>query len=317
VGTPGVCQDLLGWDAFADVIFVDQAPIGTTPRANLLTYTKAFDALRKLLAETEMAKLRGYSAGTFSFNVEGGRCETCKGEGAEKVEMQFLSDVYVPCPECHGKRFRDEVLEVQYQGKNLTDIMAMTVTEALEFFAQQRELIRRLTPLAAVGLEYMRLGQSLTTLSGGEAQRLKLAAHLGMEKYRAPGLPLSGVLGDDRAKNTLFIFDEPTTGLHYADIQKLLNAFNELVERGHSLIIIEHNLEVIKCADYVIDLGPEGGDKGGEVIAKGTPEQVAKVKKSYTGQYLASVLNPRSMVQAGSKEVKSQKSKVKSQKWET
>ena len=314
VGIPGACEAMLGWDAFAEVIFVDQTPIGTTPRANLLTYTKAFDALRKLLAETEMAKLRGYSAGTFSFNVEGGRCETCKGEGAEKIEMQFLSDVYVPCPECHGKRYRDEVLEVHYQGKNLTDIMAMTVTEALEFFAGHAELIRRLTPLAAVGLEYMRLGQSLTTLSGGEAQRLKLAAHLGLEKPFVPGLPLNGEWGDDHAKSTLFIFDEPTTGLHYADIQKLLNAFNELVERGHSVIIIEHNLEVIKCADYVIDLGPEGGDKGGEVIAKGTPEQVAKVKKSYTGQYLAQVLGEKSKAQTGSKEVKSQKSKVKSQK---
>ncbi len=305
-GIPGACEAMLGWDAIADVIFVDQAPIGTTPRANLLTYTKAFDALRKLLAETEMAKLRGYSAGTFSFNVEGGRCETCKGEGAEKIEMQFLSDVYVPCPECHGKRYRDEVLEVRYRDKNLTGIMAMTVAEALEFFAGHAELIRRLTPLAAVGLDYMRLGQSLTTLSGGEAQRLKLAAHLGQEKPFVPGLPLNGQLGDDHSKRTLFIFDEPTTGLHYADIQKLLNAFNELVDRGHSVLIIEHNLEVIKCADYVIDLGPEGGDKGGEVIAGGTPEQVAKVKTSYTGQYLAQVLGEKS-------KVKSQKSKVKSQ----
>jgi excinuclease ABC subunit A len=292
-GIPGACQELLGWEKFADVIFVDQAPIGTTPRANLLTYTKAFEALRRLLANTEMARLRGYNTGTFSFNVEGGRCETCKGEGFEKVEMQFLSDVYVPCPECHGKRFRDEVLEVMYQGKNLTEIMDMTVTEALEFFAYQAELVKRLTPLAAVGLEYMRLGQSLTTLSGGEAQRLKLAAHIGMEKSPAPGLPLGEVWEDDRAKSTLFIFDEPTTGLHYADIQKLLNAFQQLVDRGHSLIIIEHNLEVIKCADYVIDLGPEGGDDGGRVIAKGTPEQIAKVKKSYTGQYLAQILEEK------------------------
>ena len=182
VGIPGPCRDITGGEHLADVIFVDQAPIGTTPRANLLTYTKAFDPLRRLLADTEMSRLRGYAPGTFSFNVEGGRCETCKGEGFEKVEMQFLSDVYVPCPECHGKRFREEVLEVMYQGKNLTEIMNLTVAEALEFFSKQAELIKRITPLAAVGLEYMRLGQSLTTLSGGEAQRLKLAAHIGMEK---------------------------------------------------------------------------------------------------------------------------------------
>ncbi len=304
VGIPGACRDIVGGELLADVIFVDQAPIGTTPRANLLTYTKAFEPLRRLLAETELARLRGYSAGTFSFNVEGGRCETCKGEGFEKVEMQFLSDVYVPCPECHGKRFRAEVLEVTYQGKNLTGIMDLTVAEALEFFAKQTELVRRLTPLAAVGLDYMRLGQSLTTLSGGEAQRLKLAAHMGLEKssevielQEGKGTWPVEKLGRSRAPTaqqpvagTLFIFDEPTTGLHFADIQKLLTAFNHLVERGHSVLIIEHNLEVIKCADYIIDLGPEGGNGGGQAIARGTPEEVARVEASYTGQYLSTVL---------------------------
>ncbi len=299
VGIPGECQDILGLEQIADVIFVDQAQIGTTPRANLLTYTKAFDPLRRLLAGTELAKLRGYSTGTFSFNVEGGRCDACKGEGCEKVEMQFLSDVYVPCPECHGTRFRAEVLEVTYQGKNLTSIMAMTVNEAIEFFAGKTELVRRLSPLAAVGLDYVRLGQSLTTLSGGEAQRLKLAAHIGREKAE-----------NGRQGKTLFIFDEPTTGLHFADIQKLLTAFNSLVERGHSVLIIEHNLDVIKCADYVIDLGPEGGDGGGEVIAQGTPEAVAQVKKSHTGKYLAQVLGKAKSKEQGAKS-KERKARLK------
>lgn len=282
VGIPGACRDLIGDELIDDVIFVDQAAIGATPRANLLTYTKAFDLLRHLLAQTELAKLRGYTASTFSFNVEGGRCETCKGEGFEKIEMQFLSDVYLPCPECHGRRFRAEVLEVTYKGKSLTDILAFTVAEALVFFADQPELVQRLTPLAAVGLDYIRLGQPLTTLSGGEAQRLKLAAHIGMEKApaRSRGAPT----------RLLFLFDEPTTGLHFADIHKLLTAFNHLVERGHSVVIIEHNLEVIKCADYVIDLGPEGGDKGGQVLAAGTPEEIARVGESYTGQYLSRIL---------------------------
>lgn len=290
VGIPGACRDIAGDELIADVIFVDQAAIGATPRANLLTYTKAFDPLRRLLAETELAKLRGYTASTFSFNVEGGRCETCKGEGYEKVEMQFLSDVYVPCPECHGRRFRAEVLEVTYKGKSLTDILELTVAEALTFFADQAELVKRLTPLAAVGLDYMRLGQSLTTLSGGEAQRLKLAAHIGMERAHEQ------TQGTHPTPGTLFIFDEPTTGLHFADIQKLLTAFNHLVERGHSVVIIEHNLEVIKCADYVIDLGPEGGDKGGQVVARGTPEEVARVRESYTGQYLSQIVNAQPSV---------------------
>ena len=290
VGLPGPCRDIRGGDQLADIIFVNQSPIGTTPRANLLTYTKAFDTVRRLLAQTELARVRGYTPSTFSFNVEGGRCESCKGEGAEKVEMQFLSDVYVPCPECHGKRFRAEVLEVKYNGKGLTDILNFTVTEAIEFFGEQKELKRRLAPLAAVGLEYMRLGQSLTTLSGGEAQRLKLATHIARERSRETA--------QVQDKGTLFIFDEPTTGLHFADIQKLLTAFDQLITRGHSVLIIEHNLEVIKYADHLIDLGPEGGDGGGRVIAEGTPEQIVKVKASYTGQYLKHVLGARSKVKS-------------------
>ena len=267
VGIPGAYRAILGGDQLADIIFVDQSAIGTTPRANLLTYTKAFDTVRRLLSQTELARVRGYTPSTFSFNVEGGRCESCKGEGFEKVEMQFLSDVYVPCPECQGKRYRAEVLEVRYKGKSLTDILNFTVAEAIEFFGEQKELKRRLSPLAAVGLEYMRLGQALTTLSGGEAQRLKLATHIAKERSK-----------DADAHGTLFIFDEPTTGLHFADIQKLLNAFDQLVECGHSVLIIEHNLEVIKSADYLIDLGPEGGDGGGTIVAEGTPEEVAEVR---------------------------------------
>ena len=305
VGLPGPCRDIRGGDQLADIIFVNQSPIGTTPRANLLTYTKAFDTVRRLLAQTELARVRGYTPSTFSFNVEGGRCESCKGEGAEKVEMQFLSDVYVPCPECHGKRFRAEVLEVTYNGKGLTDILNFTVTEALEFFGEQKELKRRLAPLAAVGLEYMRLGQSLTTLSGGEAQRLKLATHIGRER------PIDAARGKN--EGTLFIFDEPTTGLHFADIQKLLNAFDQLIVRGHSVLIIEHNLEVVKYADHLIDLGPEGGDGGGQVIAEGTPEQVAQVKASHTGAYLKDVLGAKSQGRSRKSKVASQKSKKAAQ----
>ena len=304
VGIPGACRAILGGEQLADIIFVDQSAIGTTPRANLLTYTKAFDTVRRLLSQTELARVRGYTPSTFSFNVEGGRCESCKGEGSEKVEMQFLSDVYVPCPECQGKRFREEVLEVRYNGKGLTDILHFTVTEAIEFFGAQKELKRRLAPLAAVGLEYMRLGQSLTTLSGGEAQRLKLATHIAKERSQDPDL--------DRSHSTLFIFDEPTTGLHFADIQKLLSAFDQLVERGHSVLIIEHNLEVIKYVDHLIDLGPEGGDGGGTIIAEGTPEQVAQVTASHTGRYLKEVLGSPSTVRSAKSKKRTAKSLARS-----
>jgi excinuclease ABC subunit A len=269
------CAKIDGVDKISEVVLVDQSPVGTTPRSNPATYMKAFDGIRRLFATADLSRLRGYTPSTFSFNVEGGRCETCRGEGYEKVEMQFLSDVYTSCPECHGSRFREEVLEVTYRGKNIRQILDLTVTEALEFFKETKEINGALYPLRAVGLEYVCLGQPLTTLSGGESQRLKLAAH--MAKAKKAG--------------TLFIFDEPTTGLHFHDIERLLWAFNELIEQGHSVVVIEHNLEVVKCADHVIDLGPEGGDKGGEVVATGTPEQIAQVERSYTGVYLRPYLS--------------------------
>jgi excinuclease ABC subunit A len=264
------CARIDGVDKISEVVLVDQSPVGTTPRSNPATYMKAFDGIRRLFAAADLSRLRGYTPSTFSFNVEGGRCETCRGEGYEKVEMQFLSDVYTSCQECHGSRFREEVLEVTYRGRNIRQVLDLTVTDALESFKDTKEVSDALYPLRAVGLEYVRLGQPLTTLSGGESQRLKLAAHMA------------------RAKKTgvLFIFDEPTTGLHFHDIERLLWAFNELIDQGHSIVVIEHNLEVVKCADHVIDLGPEGGDKGGEIIAIGTPEEIVKVERSHTGVYL-------------------------------
>jgi excinuclease ABC subunit A len=264
------CTKIEGVDKISEVVLVDQSPVGTTPRSNPVTYMKVFDAVRRLFATAELSRMRGYTPSTFSFNVEGGRCETCRGEGFEKIEMQFLSDVYTSCPECHGSRYREEVLEVTYRGKNIRQILDLTVSEAIEFLKELSEIKDGLYPLRAVGLEYLRLGQPLTTLSGGESQRLKLAAH--MAKAKKAG--------------TLFIFDEPTTGLHFHDIERLLWAFNELIDQGHSIVVIEHNLEVIKCADHVIDLGPEGGDGGGYIIATGTPEQVSRVENSHTGVYL-------------------------------
>ena len=269
------CAGIDGVDKISEVVLVDQSPVGTTPRSNPATYMKAFDGVRRLFAAADLSRLRGYTPSTFSFNVEGGRCETCRGEGYEKVEMQFLSDVYTSCPECHGSRFREEVLEVTYRGKTIRQVLDLTVTEALEFFKDTKEISDALYPLRAVGLEYVRVGQPLTTLSGGESQRLKLAAH--MAKARKAG--------------TLFIFDEPTTGLHFHDIEQLLWAFNELIEQGHSIVVIEHNLEVVKCADYIIDLGPEGGDKGGEIVAAGTPEEIVQVERSHTGVYLRPYLS--------------------------
>ena len=269
------CAAIEGSEKVSEIVLVDQSPVGTTPRSNPATYMKAFDGVRKLFAGTDLSRLRGYSPSTFSFNVEGGRCETCRGEGYEKVEMQFLSDVYTSCPECHGSRFREEILEVGYRGKNIRQVLDLTVSEALEFFKDTAEVRNALAPLQAVGLEYVRLGQPLTTLSGGESQRLKLASHMARAKKAG----------------TLFIFDEPTTGLHFHDIERLLRAFNELIEQGHSLVVIEHNLEVIKCADHIIDLGPEGGDNGGEIVAIGTPEQIVAVEASHTGRYLRPYLN--------------------------
>ena len=264
------CASITGVDKISEVVLVDQSPVGTTPRSNPATYMKAFDGVRRLFAGADLSRLRGYTPSTFSFNVEGGRCETCRGEGYEKVEMQFLSDVYTSCPECHGSRFREEVLEVTYRGRSIRQVLDLTVAEALEFFKDTAEITAALEPLRAVGLEYMRLGQPLTTLSGGESQRLKLAAH--MAKARKAG--------------TLFVFDEPTTGLHFHDIERLLWAFNELIDQGHSVVVIEHNMEVVKCADYIIDLGPEGGDRGGEIVAVGSPAEIARCERSHTGAYL-------------------------------
>jgi excinuclease ABC subunit A len=260
---------------------VDQSPIGRTPRSNPVTYVKAFDAIRELLAATPEARKRGYTPGHFSFNVPGGRCETCQGDGTVTVEMQFLADVELLCEDCKGARFKPGVLEVRYKDRNVHEILQLTVREALGFFAGAPKVVRRLKLLDEVGLGYLRLGQSATTLSGGEAQRVKLAAYL-----------VRGDAEDDEAApRPLYIFDEPTTGLHYDDIQKLLTAFRKLLEGGASVLIIEHNLEVIKTADWVIDLGPEGGEAGGTVVVAGTPEQVARAPRSYTGQFLARVLN--------------------------
>ena len=269
------CAQIDGADKISEVVLVDQSPVGTTPRSNPATYMKSFDGIRRLFAAADLSRLRGYTPSTFSFNVEGGRCETCRGEGYEKVEMQFLSDVYTSCPECHGSRYREEIMEVTYRGKSIRDVLDLTVNEALEFFKDTAEIKNGLYPLKAVGLEYVRLGQPLTTLSGGESQRLKLAAHMARAKKTG----------------TLFIFDEPTTGLHFHDIERLLWAFNELIDQGHSVVVIEHNMEVVKCADHIIDLGPEGGDAGGYVVATGTPEQIAGVENSHTGIYLKPYLS--------------------------
>lgn len=256
-----------------DIEFVDQNPIGKSSRSNPVTYIKAYDEIRKLFAEQPLSKQMGYSAGYFSFNTEGGRCEECKGEGTVTVEMQFMADLVLECESCHGKRFKNETLEVCYEGKNIYDILEMTVNQAIEFFTEhkQKKIVKKLLPLQEVGLGYIKLGQSSSTLSGGENQRVKLAYFLSIEK----------------AQPTIFVFDEPTTGLHFHDIKKLLEAFDSLISRGHTVVIIEHNMDVIKCADYIIDLGPEGGDKGGNLVIAGTPEEVAQCGASYTGQYLA------------------------------
>jgi excinuclease ABC subunit A len=269
------CERIEGDNAIREVIIVDQSPIGRTPRSNPATYLKAFDAIREVFAETPDAKRRGYTAGHFSFNVPGGRCETCQGDGTVTVEMQFLADVELICEECRGTRFKTAVLEVKYHNKNIHDVLEMTVREALAFFLNVPKVVSKLRILNEIGLGYLRLGQSATTLSGGEAQRLKLAAHLARTEN-------DGVL---------YILDEPTTGLHFDDIAKLLAAFRKLLESGASLLVIEHNLDVVKSADWVIDLGPEGGSQGGKIIATGTPEQIARNGQSHTGRFLAKVLN--------------------------
>jgi excinuclease ABC subunit A len=270
----GTFSELEGLEYITDVALVDQTPIGRTPRSNPVTYLKAFDPIRELFSLTKDAKARGLTASHFSFNVPGGRCEACQGEGEVRVEMQFLADVFVPCDQCDGKRFKPQVLEVKYRGRSVHQVLEMTVREALTFFSTSPKVLRRLQVLDEIGLGYLRLGQPATTLSGGEAQRIKIAAHLSS-------------FGGERV---LYILDEPTTGLHFDDIAKLLAAFRKLVEAGHTLLVIEHNLDVIKTADYVIDLGPEGGAAGGEVVATGTPEQIVQVEASHTGRALRDVL---------------------------
>ena len=271
---PGNHRDIVGIDLIDKVINIDQQPIGRTPRSNPATYTGAFNFIRELFAQTPAAKMRGYNVGRFSFNVKGDRCETCAGDGILRIEMHFLPDVYVPCEVCHGARYNRETLEVKYKGKSISDVLEMTVDEAVDFFSNVPKIYRRLKIIQDVGLGYIKLGQSATTLSGGEAQRVKLATELAKKP----------------TGKTIYILDEPTTGLHSADIEKLLGILQRLVDGGDTVIVIEHNLDVIKCADHIIDLGLEGGDAGGSVIATGTPEEIAKVKESYTGQFLKKVL---------------------------
>lgn len=271
---PSEHKEIRGLENIDKIINIDQSPIGRTPRSNPATYTGVFDFIRELFSQTNEAKMRGYKPGRFSFNVKGGRCEACRGDGMNKIEMNFLPDVYVPCEVCHGARYNRDTLEVHYKGKSIAEVLDMTVTEACEFFKNLPRIARKLQVLEDVGLGYIHLGQAATTLSGGEAQRVKLATEL---SRRSTG-------------KTLYILDEPTTGLHIADVHKLLDVLQRLVEAGDSVVVIEHNLDVIKTADYLIDLGPEGGDKGGTLVACGTPEELAKVKKSYTGQYVKQVL---------------------------
>ena len=272
----GLFNDIKGAEYLDEIEIVDQSPIGKTPRSNPISYIKAYEHIRELYASTHQARARGYKPGYFSFNVPGGRCETCSGDGFIKVEMQFLADLYLECEDCKGTRFKKEIREIAYRGKNMVDVLDMTVDEGLKFFEGNEKIIKYIQVLSDVGLGYIKLGQPSNTLSGGEAQRIKLASHLTSQRER---------------KHTLFIFDEPTTGLHFDDISKLLDCFNLLLQRGNSVVIIEHNLEVIKCADHIIDLGPEAGEKGGEIVAEGTPEEIVLNERSWTGKYLKEYLN--------------------------
>ena len=267
---PGKCKEIIGLDNIDKIINIDQSPIGRTPRSNPATYTGVFDIIRDIFANTNEAKMRGYEKGRFSFNVDGGRCEACNGDGILRIEMHFLPDIYVPCEVCKGKRYNKETLEVKYKGKTIADVLDMTVEEALQFFENIPRIKQKIQTLYDVGLGYIKLGQPSTTLSGGEAQRIKLAAEL---SKKATG-------------KTLYILDEPTTGLHIADVHKLVEILQRLVDTGNSIIVIEHNLDLIKTADYIIDLGPEGGDNGGQVVAVGSPEQIVKNDRSYTGKFL-------------------------------
>ena len=272
---PGKHDDILGEDYLDKVINIDQSPIGRTPRSNPATYTGLFDMIRDLYAQTNEAKMRGYSKGRFSFNVKGGRCEACCGDGIIKIEMNFLPDIYVPCDVCGGKRYNRETLEVKYKGKTISDVLDMTVEEALSFFDSIPKIKNKLQTLYDVGLSYVQLGQSSTTLSGGEAQRVKLATELSRKS----------------TGKTMYILDEPTTGLHTADVHRLVDILQRLTDGGNTVVVIEHNLDVIKTADYIIDLGPEGGNGGGTVVACGTPEEITQCDKSYTGRYLKKYLN--------------------------
>ncbi|MEI7906548.1 MAG: ATP-binding cassette domain-containing protein, partial [Bacteroidota bacterium] len=277
IGRLSGVHDIKGWEKIQHLELVDQSPIGRSPRSNPVTYVGVFDGIRELLSKTAAAKLRGYQPGFFSFNVPGGRCDVCEGDGLQKVEMQFMADLYLTCESCNGKRYKKEALEVRWNGKNVDDILGLTVEDAIGFFNKYpdgHKVAQKLEVLDQVGLGYLRLGQAATTLSGGEAQRIKLATHL-VEK---------------KDGHTLFIFDEPTTGLHFDDITKLLKCFTALLETGNSVLVIEHNLDVIKCADHVIDLGPGGGENGGKVIATGTPEELARISHSFTGNFLKKIL---------------------------
>jgi len=272
---PGPMEGITGHEELDKTIVIDQAPIGRTPRSNPATYTGVFTPIRELFSETQLSRERGYSPGHFSFNVKGGRCEACKGGGSIKLEMNFLPDVWVTCEVCKGARYTRETLEVNWKGRTISDILGMSVAEAVDFFANQRKIHRILKTLADVGLGYIRLGQPATTLSGGEAQRVKLATEL----HRPATRP------------TVYILDEPTTGLSMADVDQLIQVLLRIRENGHTVVIIEHNLDVAKCADWIVDLGPEGGEGGGQIIATGTPEEVAQNQKSYTGQFLSLHLN--------------------------
>ena len=278
--TRPICQqpleydDVLGDGQLEDVVLIDQSPIGRSPRSNPATYMKAFDPIRLLFAEQPEARARGFTASHFSFNVDGGRCEACHGDGYLAIDMQFMADVYMKCAECGGRRYRREVLEVKYRGRSIAEVLDMTVREAFTFFRGQRKVQARLKPLIDVGLDYLRLGQPATTLSGGEAQRLKLAAHLSAKRHG----------------RTMFVLDEPTTGLHYSDIVRLVDCFDALLDVGHSLVVVEHNLQLMKAADWIVDLGPGAAAEGGRVVVAGTPEEVAACEESVTGRFLARAL---------------------------
>jgi excinuclease ABC subunit A len=272
---PGAHKKLLGWEQVDKIVDIDQSPIGRTPRSNPATYTGVFDHVRKLFAQVPEARMRGYQPGRFSFNVRGGRCENCAGDGQIKIEMHFLPDVYVTCEVCKGRRYNRETLEVKYKGRSISDVLEMSVSEAVEFFANIPPIARHMQTLSDVGLGYIKLGQPAPTLSGGEAQRIKLSSEL---HKRATG-------------NTVYVLDEPTTGLHFEDIRKLLQVLQRLVATGNTVLVIEHNLDVIKTADWIVDMGPEGGDEGGSIVASGTPEQIAAHPTSHTGRSLAEVLD--------------------------